>query len=131
MTKYVYYRFGDNWKRSKYLSAWKARNLEVARRCNYVYAVGWARSYSARQFGLVFLHDGDAKALREYEWYKKFGIPALNMKELLENETAAEAEIRETVAPVVSDESDGVETVAPKLPKPKGARAKGFKRKGE
>lgn len=130
MTKYVYYRFGDNWKRSKYLSAWKERNLEVARRCNYVYAVGWARSYSARQFGLVFLHDGDAKALREYEWYKQFGIPALNMKELLENESVGQ-ETGADVVPVVADESNTVETVAPKMPKMRGARAKGFKRKGE
>ena len=115
MTRIVYYRFGDNWTRCKYLNAWKARNKDLARTCVFHEALGWTRDPRAKHVGEVFLHDGDPRAINEYQWYKQFGVPELNMKTLLETETEEQAKAREAVVPVFTDTSNRTVVVAPKL----------------
>lgn len=89
--KIVYYYFGDTFKRMAYINAWRRRNEESARRAVFIQADPWKRDSRARQLGLVFLHDGDARALKEYEWYKKIGIPEENARALFAQDEIARA----------------------------------------
>ena len=129
MTKIVFYRFGDNWKRCRYLNAWKARNRDAARTSVFREAVAWARTSSARRIGLVFLHDGDERALKEYEWYKKLGVPELNMKALLEAD-AASGKAEETPAAPAIVPTEGEDEVLNEAPPPPARKAT-VRRKGK
>lgn len=94
MTKIVYYRFQDNWTRSRRLIAWKRRHAEEARRCVFIEAVPWQRDSRAKRLGLVFLHDGSEAGLKAYAWYKEQGVPEENVASEGGAE-AREAEARE------------------------------------
>jgi len=122
--KIVYYYFGNTFKRIAYINAWRRRNEKASRQAVFIQADPWKRDSRARMLGLVFLHDGDERALKEYEWYKKLGLPEENAKELW-----AEDEIARTKGEVGKKEADSIED-APIAIEPILTR-RGAKRKGK
>lgn len=122
--KIVYYYFGNTFKRIAYINAWRWRNEEVARRVVFIQADPWKRDSRAQKLGIMFLHDGDKRALKEYEWYKKFGIPEENARALYAADEAAWRKQREG-APAVKESLEKI-AIEPIMTR-RGAKRKGKK----